>query len=274
MDGQSALAAYILDWVVAQASESDFGIFIFAPDDRWGNQVNGNVLLEVGTFVARIGRERCLILSAKGMDLPSDLKGIVTAVYDPAAFESEGESAITPAITVIAQAIAGRTNLAQSIRGLWLETKKVFKSEGSLSLVEFYVARGELKVRGRSYNSSGEETLEWPYTVDYSHVLGARREVWHTFDARFGRGGRDLATGVSCFRFDTNNRTGNGYFIVSGEGRIQQGLIEFTLARLISEPLTGPAGANEGLSFDDKERCRQYLKNLLAARADSQSRAS
>ena len=160
--------------------------------------------------------------------------------------DTTSKSAITPAVTVITQAIAGRTSLAQSIRGLWLETKKVFKSEGSLSLVEFYIAGGELKVRGRSYNSRGDETLEWPYMVDYSHVLEARREVWHTFDARFGRGGRDVATGVSCFRFDTNNRTGNGYFVVSGEGRIQQGLIDFTMARVVSEPLTGPAGASEG----------------------------
>ncbi len=269
MDDQAAIGSYILDWVAARARESDFGVFIFAPDERWGNQVNGNVLLEVGVFVACLGLDRCLIMTARGMELPSDLKGILTAEYDPAAFASQGDGALDSAIAAIADAIATRRSLSQLICGLWMEEKDRFRSEGSLSLVEFYILRGELKVRGRSYDSRGEETLMWPDTVDYSHVREERREVWHTFDARFGRFGRNVAVGVTCFSFDSNYKTGSGHFVVSGEGRIQQGLIAFTLRRITPATATGAAGESEELSIDNKEGCRSFIQEFLARRFDS-----
>ena len=41
----------------------------------------GNVLLEYGIFVARLGRERVLILEEGGVNLPSDVLGMTTAFF-------------------------------------------------------------------------------------------------------------------------------------------------------------------------------------------------
>jgi SAM-dependent methyltransferase len=60
-------------------------IFIFAKDDEVtirgepGHSARGNVLLEYGIFVARLGRERVLILEEDGVNLPSDVLGMTTA---------------------------------------------------------------------------------------------------------------------------------------------------------------------------------------------------
>jgi len=65
----------------------DAAIFIFARDDEVtirgepGHSARGNVILEYGLFVARLGRERVLILEEDGVDLPSDVFGITTASF-------------------------------------------------------------------------------------------------------------------------------------------------------------------------------------------------
>ena len=69
----------------------DFGVFIFTPDDEL--RVRGkpkrvardNVILELGLFIGKLTRRRAFIIrpSKKTIELPSDLRGITTAEYDP-----------------------------------------------------------------------------------------------------------------------------------------------------------------------------------------------
>ena len=64
--------------------ESDFGVFVFSPDDitkMRGNDVNSirdNVIFEFGLFTGRLGRDRVFFVKPDGLDmhLPTDLLGM------------------------------------------------------------------------------------------------------------------------------------------------------------------------------------------------------
>jgi SAM-dependent methyltransferase len=76
---------YTLTALLRQVERTDAAIFVFAKDDEVtirgepGHSARGNVLLEYGIFVARLGRERVLILEEDGVNLPSDVLGMTTA---------------------------------------------------------------------------------------------------------------------------------------------------------------------------------------------------
>ena len=74
-----------------QLNESDFGIFIFYPDDTISMKgkkfkiTRDNVMFELGLFMGRLGRERCIIMvpeKHKNFKLPSDLLGVVYTFYN------------------------------------------------------------------------------------------------------------------------------------------------------------------------------------------------
>lgn len=78
---------YTLTALLQQVERADAAIFIFAKDDEItirgepGYSARGNVLMEYGLFVARLGRERVLILEEEGVDIPSDVFGITTTSF-------------------------------------------------------------------------------------------------------------------------------------------------------------------------------------------------
>ena len=78
---------YTLTTLLQQVERTDAAIFIFAKDDEvtirgeLGHSARGNVLLEYGLFVARLGRERVFILEEEGVNLPSDVFGITTKSF-------------------------------------------------------------------------------------------------------------------------------------------------------------------------------------------------
>ncbi|MGH3854491.1 MAG: TIR domain-containing protein [Pseudonocardiaceae bacterium] len=78
---------YTLTTLLQQVERTDIAIFIFAKDDAVairgnpGYSARGNVILEYGLFVARLGRERVLILEEEGVNLPSDVFGITTTPF-------------------------------------------------------------------------------------------------------------------------------------------------------------------------------------------------
>src|SRR5439155_23812653 len=94
----------------------DFGIFVFAPDDqiliRGQKQqtVRDNVVLELGMFMGRLGKERTFIVqpNAVEMRLPTDLLGVVTAKYDRERARDEPVAALGPACSQIGDAIKRR----------------------------------------------------------------------------------------------------------------------------------------------------------------------
>jgi hypothetical protein len=66
----------------------DYGIFIITSDDtlesrgRVRQVARDNVLFELGLFMGKLTRRRVLVVEQKGVTIPTDLNGFVTARYD------------------------------------------------------------------------------------------------------------------------------------------------------------------------------------------------
>jgi Predicted nucleotide-binding protein containing TIR-like domain len=105
-----------IDELGRNLKRSDFGVFIFAPTDivtireRSQPAARDNVVLELGMFIGRLGKERSFIVRPKNteMRLPSDLLGITTAVYDEYRAEEEPAAALGAACAQIGDVIRRR----------------------------------------------------------------------------------------------------------------------------------------------------------------------
>lgn len=89
--GVFGISQYTLDELLRATAAYDFAVFVFAADDtvklrgRRYLVARDNVLLEMGLFVGRIGRERTFIVqqqTREPLHLPSDLQGIGTTAFD------------------------------------------------------------------------------------------------------------------------------------------------------------------------------------------------
>src|ERR1051325_4885182 len=96
--------------LLARASETDFAIFVFSPDDvlRIRKQqfkvARDNVIFEVGLFMGRLGHDRTFILIPKGtanLKLPSDLMGVTVGRFN----EHRGDGNLRAALGPFCQEI-------------------------------------------------------------------------------------------------------------------------------------------------------------------------
>src|SRR5262245_51709794 len=86
-----------LDRLVELSREVDFAAFVFAQDDWTTTDASAageasprdNVVFEAGLFGGALGIRRPFILHANGSKLPSDLLGLTSVRYDPAAGAAE-----------------------------------------------------------------------------------------------------------------------------------------------------------------------------------------
>jgi len=97
-----------------QIEESDFGLFIFSPDDITAirdvkkRTVRDNVIFELGLFIGRLGAERCFIVVPRGFDdlhLPTDLTGLTPASFDADRQDGNLQAALGPACNRVLRAI-------------------------------------------------------------------------------------------------------------------------------------------------------------------------
>ncbi|EHN67971.1 TIR domain-containing protein [Aliivibrio fischeri] len=101
------LSSITLTTLIERANSSDFGVFIFTPDDGLemrGNTrsaVRDNVLFELGIFIGNLGVERCFIVKPRDVDLhiPTDLAGVTIADYDSNRSDKDLSSALSFACT-------------------------------------------------------------------------------------------------------------------------------------------------------------------------------
>ncbi len=86
-------------------STSDFGIFVFTPDDALRmrgedhSSVRDNVLFEMGLFAGKIGRERVFFLTPSDSPphIPTDLLGVSPAKYEANRSDGSMQAATGPA---------------------------------------------------------------------------------------------------------------------------------------------------------------------------------
>lgn len=109
------LSRYNIESLLETLEASDFGVFIFTPQDviniRGAEKltVRDNVLFELGLFIGKLGRERCFIVAPRGSEedihLPSDLLGVTPALYEPHRQDKNLVAALGPAATKITRQI-------------------------------------------------------------------------------------------------------------------------------------------------------------------------
>jgi hypothetical protein len=105
---------FTLESLLNQLESTDFGIFVFSPDDlvriRGQKQaaVRDNVIFEFGLFVGRLGRKSSVMLTPKGESLriPSDLWGVNVLTFDSKRTDGNLEAAVGPASNDIRRLLA------------------------------------------------------------------------------------------------------------------------------------------------------------------------
>jgi Predicted nucleotide-binding protein containing TIR-like domain len=108
--GVVALSTTTIDSLNKVLSGSDFGIFVFAPDDiiqlrkKTYATVRDNVVFELGLFVGRLGLERTFIVMPKGtrnFRIPTDLSGLTPGLYNAKRQDKNLQAALGPTCTKI-----------------------------------------------------------------------------------------------------------------------------------------------------------------------------
>ncbi len=105
------LGSSTLEALEAAVLEYHHAVFVFTPDDKLHTRgatipvARDNVLFELGMFIGKLGRRKAFAVHPGGHEiaLPSDLKGITTATYDPN--ESDLAAALGPVANRIRSAI-------------------------------------------------------------------------------------------------------------------------------------------------------------------------
>ena len=111
--GVFSLSATPLDSITEALNASDFGIFVFSPDDETrirgsvSNSVRDNVIFELGLFIGKLGKRRCFIVMPDNVDfrIPTDLVGVTPAKYSGERDKSEIAAALGPACHEIRKAM-------------------------------------------------------------------------------------------------------------------------------------------------------------------------
>src|SRR5205809_6829748 len=151
-----------LDRLVELSREVDFAAFVFAQDDWTTTDASqsgqasprDNVVFEAGLFGGALGIRRTFILHANGSKLPTDLLGLTSVRYDPAATPAEVRAINQKLRNAIET--EGRRG---PVEGLWWQLSLTVRSEEEPSAVSFLqIARdrdGDLNLTGRSWQENG-----------------------------------------------------------------------------------------------------------------------
>lgn len=75
----------IVDKLIEESNSSNYAIALFSPDDvlkDGSKRARQNVVLEVGYFIGKLGKERVRMLVKKNVEIPTDLSGILYEKHD------------------------------------------------------------------------------------------------------------------------------------------------------------------------------------------------
>jgi len=192
-----------LDRLAELSQEVDFAAFVFAQDDwtttdasqsgeaspDWDQSGEAsprdNVVFEAGLFGGALGIRRTFILHAKGSKLPSDLLGLTSVRYDPAASPAE----VREINHKLRKAIETEGHRGP-IEGLWWQLSLTERSKDEPSAVSLLrISRdrdGGLNLTGRAWQADG--TLSSRY---WSKAAKERRDPAGIFYFHNGEHPRD-----------------------------------------------------------------------------------
>ena len=151
-----------LERLVELSQEVDFAAFVFAQDDWTMTKASesgqasprDNVVFEAGLFGGALGIRRTFILHANDSKLPSDLLGLTSVRYDPAATPAE----IRAINQKLRKAIEAEGRRAP-VEGLWWQLSLTERTEDEPSAVSLLrISRdrdGGLSVNGRAWQEDG-----------------------------------------------------------------------------------------------------------------------
>jgi predicted nucleotide-binding protein len=75
----------IIDKLIDESSIAGYVIALLSPDDKMGDgekRARQNVILEIGYFLGKLGKDRVRLLRKGNVEIPSDLQGILYENYD------------------------------------------------------------------------------------------------------------------------------------------------------------------------------------------------
>lgn len=130
-------SSFCLQSLQDNLNSSDFGIFVFSPDDIIKTRdsehtvARDNVIFELGLFMGKLGYENCFIVKprfAENFHLPSDLIGFNTIDFNEKREDENINAALGPACTKIKRVIAKRI----------IKLKTKYKKQTSLKFSDLF----------------------------------------------------------------------------------------------------------------------------------------
>jgi hypothetical protein len=172
---------FVLESLLKQLDTADVGIFVFSPDDtvviRGGEHpaVRDNVILEVGLYVGRLGRDRCFIVLPRGSNprLPSDLLGVTILNFDGARADGRLEAALGPASSKIRLALsllAPTLSIPCELRVPVMERRGMLSTR-QRELLEVIEAKSPISRAALGYRFSGVVGSELHYRLEQLRLL-------------------------------------------------------------------------------------------------------
>lgn len=75
----------IIDKLIQETNKAGYAVALLTPDDithEGSNRARQNVILEIGYFLGKLGKERLRMIVKGNIDIPSDLQGILYEKFD------------------------------------------------------------------------------------------------------------------------------------------------------------------------------------------------
>jgi len=202
--GVFSLSITPLDSITEALNSSDFGIFVFSPDDETkmrGNvrdTVRDNVIFELGLFIGKLSKRRCFIVMPDNIDfhIPTDLVGVTPAKYSSERDKSELASSLGPACHEIRQAM--------KLQGL-LKDSPVVSKKIPANDHDNYDENDKIVILEAWLTNEAEENIAIKYLdVDNQHKLelGSTKRLLPTIFQRNSAYKMDIAGG-NVFKFHT-----------------------------------------------------------------------